>query len=29
VMSLIKSRQIDASKIAELNRRLEKEEGGA
>ena len=29
VMSLIKSRQIDASKIAELHRRLEKEEGGA
>src|ERR1700733_5211161 len=28
VMSLIKSRQIDASKIAELHRRLEKEEGG-
>ena len=29
VMSLIKSRQIDATKIAELTRRLEKEEGGA
>ena len=27
VMSLIKSRQIDAKKIAELSRRLEEEEG--
>ena len=29
VMSLIKSRQIDARKIAELSRRLEEERGGA
>jgi BlaI family penicillinase repressor len=29
VMSLIKSRQIDAKKIAELSRRLEDERGGA
>jgi predicted transcriptional regulator len=28
VMSLIKSRQIDAKKIAELTRRLEEEQGG-
>jgi predicted transcriptional regulator len=29
VMSLIKSRQIDAKKIAELSKRLEKDGGGA
>lgn len=28
VMSLVKSRQLDAKKIAELSRRLEEEEGG-